>query len=111
MELQTASHLLATLGHPARLSVLRHLLARYPDGARPTDIIMALDLKPSTLSAHLAALEKCDLISATRQGTAINYAAHPDAMNALINYLTQDCCNGNPEFCRPTQGKTSKDTP
>ncbi len=54
---------LSTLGHPRRLAVFRLLMRRYPEKVPAGDLIDALDLKPSTLSAYLAALMQARLVT------------------------------------------------
>ncbi|MFX5578738.1 hypothetical protein ABTD84_19985, partial [Acinetobacter baumannii] len=49
---------------------------------------------PSSLSFHLAQLERAGLIRPTRAGRSIIYAADFTAMNALVGYLTENCCGG-----------------
>jgi hypothetical protein len=36
------------------------------------------------------------------------YTARFDAMNALLGYLTENCCQGRAEQCKPSEGKTSR---
>jgi len=42
------------------------------------------------------------------------YAARFDTMNALVGFLTENCCRGTPDACVPTEackpgrGKTAK---
>ena len=57
---------LNALGHPGRLAVFRLLARRAPHGVRPGEIIGALGIKPSTLSAYLAVLDRAGLITARR---------------------------------------------
>ncbi|GGH48684.1 helix-turn-helix domain-containing protein [Frigidibacter albus] len=101
MEIKTASESLAVLGHEGRLSVLRLLMRRMPQGARPTEIAEALGMKPNTLSAYLSALEGAGLIAAERQGRAITYTANLPGIGGLIDYLYADCCRGRPDICTP----------
>ena len=61
----------------------------------------ALALKPSTLSAHLAALERAGLIAARREGKSILYRIDLGEVGALIDYLVADCCRGRPELFVP----------
>jgi hypothetical protein len=44
-------------------------------------------------------LDQAGLIAATRQGRFIRYAIHVEGMRQLLTYLTEDCCQGQPELC------------
>ncbi|MBA3325364.1 MAG: metalloregulator ArsR/SmtB family transcription factor [Rhodobacteraceae bacterium] len=92
---------LTALGHPGRLSVFRLLARRAPHGVRPGEMIGALDLKPSTLSVHLASLERAGLVWARRDGKSIYYGLALDNVGALVDFLVNDCCRGRPELCTP----------
>jgi hypothetical protein len=45
-----------------------------------------------------------------REGRSMIYAARLEAMNLLVSYLTDHCCQGRPEICKPkaTSRKASK---
>ncbi len=68
MESNTAARAFATLGHPDRLAVFRLLMRFAPRGVRPTEIAAALDLRPNTLSHHLADLAAAGLVDARARG-------------------------------------------
>lgn len=61
-----------------------------------------LGLAPATLSFHLKELRHAGLIRQQRAGRTIYYAADYAAMNGLIAYLTENCCQG--AVCIPTAG-------
>ncbi len=92
---------LTALGHPGRLAVFRLLARRAPHGVRPAEIIGALGLKPSTLSVHLAVLDRAGLIAARRDGRSIYYAIALGEVGRLVDFLVNDCCRGRPELCAP----------
>lgn len=94
-------HRLATLGHPQRLAILRLLVRRYPDHVPAGEIAQALDLKPSTLSAYLAALMQAGLAEQERQGTSLRYAAAMPALSETVGWLFSDCCRGRSAACLP----------
>jgi predicted transcriptional regulator len=50
----------------------------------------------NTLSFHLKELLHADLISQERVGRNLVYRAQLDRMNAVLAYLTQNCCQGQP---------------
>ena len=54
----------------------------------------ALGLPANTLSFHLKELMNADLISQERSGRNLIYRAQFDRMNAVLAYLSQNCCQG-----------------
>jgi arsenate reductase len=92
---------LVALGHPGRQAVFRLLARRAPHGVRPAEIIGALGIKPSTLSAYLAVLDRAGLIAARRDGKSIYYSIALGEVGRLVDYLVNDCCRGRPELCAP----------
>lgn len=99
MEESQAVLMLASLGHEARLSVFRRLIAAGPDGVPAGALSSALDMPPSTLSHHLSALEHAGLITGRRDGRRLLYAIAPAEIRALLSFLRDDCCGGNPSLC------------
>ena len=112
METQLDS-LFATLGHPQRLALFRLLMRRYPDAVPAGELAGALGLKPSTLSAYVAALMQAGLIVQSRAGTSLRYSPDMDAVRAMVGGLVNDCCLGRPDLCNPflTEPKTMTDRP
>lgn len=92
---------LATLGHPHRLAIFRLLMRRYPDRVAAGEIGAALGVKPSTLSAYLAALMRARLVTQTREGTSLRYSVDVTEMRRTLDYLFLDCCRGRPDLCSP----------
>jgi len=101
MELSDASGKLGALAHETRLAVFRLLVAAGPDGLAAGDIARRLDVPPPTLSFHLRDLAEAGLAVPRRDGRLHFYAADFEAMNALMSYLTDNCCEGRPELCAP----------
>ena len=99
MEEKTAVASLAALAHPIRLRVFRALVGAGPEGMNPRALAALLDVASSTLSFHLKELHRAKLLSSRQDGRSIIYMAHFDTMNALLGYLTENCCSGNP--CSP----------
>lgn len=98
MKLDRASHAFATLGHPGRLAVFRLLMRFVPQGARPTEIAIALGLKQNTLSHHLADLTAAGLVRVDRKGRSLFYAVDLDATKGLIDYFAFDLGRGRPDL-------------
>jgi DNA-binding transcriptional ArsR family regulator len=83
---------LAALAQDTRLGVYRLLVHQGPSGMAAGEIAAALDTAPATLSFHLKELAHTGLVTSRQEGRFIYYAANFDAMNALIAYLTENCC-------------------
>ena len=89
------------LANDARLNVFRLLVKAGDEGVPAGDIAVRLSLQPSTLSSHLRTLEGAGLIMSEREGRIIRYRADFTGMRDLLAFLMEDCCNGNPDLCRP----------
>lgn len=92
---------LTTLGHPQRLEVFRLLMRRYPDHVPAGEIGSALDIKGSTMSTYLSALQKAELVAHERVGTSLRYAVNMEAVRDLFDGLLYDCCRGRSDICLP----------
>ena len=60
---------------------------------------MRLDVPPSTLSTHLAQLERAGLLRSRREQRRILYAVDIEGTTELVGFLVDDCCGGNPALC------------
>jgi DNA-binding transcriptional ArsR family regulator len=96
----TAISALSALGDDIRLTLFRLLVKRGPEGYPAGEIGDRLDLAPSKLSFHLKVLADAGLVTARREGRFVIYGANFDAMNALLAYLTENCCSLGSE-CAP----------
>lgn len=89
------------LGHPARVSIIEHLLTQ--DSCVCGDIVSEIGLAQATISQHLKELKNVGIIKGTISGTKTNYCI--DAlkwsevklmMNSLLNKSLQcsdsTCC-------------------
>lgn len=99
MKSSEAVQALAALAQETRLAIFRLLIERGPRGMTAGSIASTLDIVPATLSFHLKALSACGLLQARSEGRYIHYSARFDCMNALLAFLTANCCGGNP--CTP----------
>ena len=99
MEISSASLRLAALGHETRLAIFRLLVQAGPEGLNPGAICETVGMPAATLSFHLAHLAKVGLINGRQEGRFIYYVADYEAMNELLGYLTENCCEGRP--CLP----------
>lgn len=85
---------LSALAQDNRLDVFRLLVQAGPDGMAPGDIAERLKIPPPTLSFHLAQLRHAGLLQMRRDGRSLIYTADYDAMNGLMEFLTENCCAG-----------------
>src|SRR5271165_2951969 len=92
---------LAALAQDNRLDVFRLLVKAGPEGMPAGEIATALNLAPNTLTFHFDRLRGAGLVTVRRDGRLMIYAARFDTMNALLAFLTENCCQGAPEACRP----------
>lgn len=100
---------LAALAQESRLGLYRQLVQAGSGGLPAGRIAERLGLPPSTLSFHLKELLRAGLIQSRQEGRHIYYTADYAAMTALIAFLTENCCGGEP-CCPPaacTQGECS----
>ena len=94
---------LAALAQDNRLDIFRLLVRAGRDGIPAGGIASALKLAPNTLTFHLDRLREADLVTVRREGRSMIYAARYETMNGLLGFLTENCCQGNPEQCRPAE--------
>ena len=80
------------LGHPVRLAILRLIVQGRQDGTPAGEIQAAVGIPASTLSHHLACLAESDLVLVEREGTTLRYRADFASLQALVDYLWEDCC-------------------
>ena len=98
MKQTDAAQAFTTLGHPGRLAVFRLLMRFAPQGARPTEIAEALELKQNTLSHHLADLAAAGLVQVERHGRSLYYAVDLGRAEDLIGYLALDVGRARPDL-------------
>ena len=94
MESKEVVQALAALAHPLRLEVFRALVVAGQSGLTPGVIQEALGVAPATLSFHLKELANSGLVTQERASRYLVYRAAYDNMNALLGYLTDNCCQG-----------------
>jgi ArsR family transcriptional regulator len=94
MEQKDVISSLAALAHPIRLQVFRALVVAGKNGMTPGTMADGLAIPPNTLSFHLKELGHAGLVSQERASRNIIYRAAYEHMNALLGYLTENCCQG-----------------
>jgi DNA-binding transcriptional ArsR family regulator len=100
METVTAVSALAALAQESRLEVFRLLVQAGANGLPAGQIAERLKLASPTLSFHLVQLKHAGLVHVRREGRSLIYAANYDGMNALMEFLTDNCCAGDAAACR-----------
>jgi ArsR family transcriptional regulator, arsenate/arsenite/antimonite-responsive transcriptional repressor len=103
MEKIAAVTALSALAQDNRLDVFRLLVEAGPEGMPAGEIADALGLAPNTLTFHFDRLRAAGLVTVRRDGRSMIYAARFETMNALVGYLTDNCCGGAPEKCAPAR--------
>jgi ArsR family transcriptional regulator, arsenate/arsenite/antimonite-responsive transcriptional repressor len=101
MEKAEAVAALGALAQDSRLDIYRLLVQAGPEGLPAGRIGEQLGLPSATLSFHLNTLRHAGLVTFRREGRSLIYAAEYAAMNALLAYLTENCCQGSPAGCGP----------
>lgn len=91
---QQAVAALAALAQEHRLALFRLLVQAGPNGLAAGAIAERLGVPASSLSFHLAHLNRAGLVTQTRRGRSLIYAADYAAMNGVIGYLVANCCEG-----------------
>jgi len=100
MQKQDVIAALAALAQETRLDVFRALVQEGPSGLVPGDLSKTLGIPSATLSFHLKELKNAQLVSAERNGRSLVYRPDFEAVQELLSYLTQNCCQG--EGCGPS---------
>lgn len=99
MKTKQALAAFAALSQETRLEAFRQLVRLTPEGMPAGELARDLDVPASTLSSHLAILERAGLVASERQGRVILYRADLDGARDLVQFLVKDCCRGQPERC------------
>jgi ArsR family transcriptional regulator len=99
MKTNEAIGALSALASEARLGVYRLLVKRGPEGYTPSELSGRLDLPAPTLSFHLKGLVQAGLVVSRREGRNLFYSPNFERMNALVGFLTENCCSLSEEAC------------
>lgn len=101
MEIFEAVKALSSLAHETRLGIFRLLVQAGAAGLSVGAINNAMQIPAPTLSFHLKELANAGLVTSRHEGRFIYYQANYPAMNDLLAYLTENCCQG--ESCMPAK--------
>lgn len=112
METTQAVQSLSALAQASRLAIFRLLVQAGPAGMAAGSIGEKLQLPAATLSFHLAGLTRAGLAKSRQDGRFVIYTADFESMNALVGFLTDNCCGGQscaPAACKPATIKGDED--
>lgn len=90
---------LAALAQPTRLAAFRLLVVSGPQGMAAGQIAETLNTSAATMSFHFKTLSHAGLIERRQDGRFIYYSANFKMMNGMVEYLTENCCGGDPAVC------------
>jgi DNA-binding transcriptional ArsR family regulator len=110
MKTQSAVRALAALAQDTRLALFRLLVRAGRDGLAAGEIAAQLDVPAPTLSFHLSQLSNAGLVVSLRRGRSILYSADFEAMQAIVDFLTESCCGDRPELCAPAKALRGRST-
>lgn len=85
---------LAALAQASRLQIFKELVQAGPAGLTPGDLTEQLAVAANTLSFHLKELMHAELVTQERAGRRLIYRAEFGRMQALLAYLSDNCCKG-----------------
>jgi ArsR family transcriptional regulator, arsenate/arsenite/antimonite-responsive transcriptional repressor len=114
MEKENAIAALAALAQENRLDAFRLLVQAGPSGMAAGAVAAALHVPANTLSFHFDRLRNAGLVKVERRSRSLIYSARYETMNALLGYLTENCCQGSPDSCltacEPAKAPRKKET-
>ncbi len=85
----------SAMGTEARLRIMQLLLSAHPEGLVVNELGSELEIPSSTLSHHLDKLKNEGLVTVSREGTFLRYAANTEALQELLGFLYAECCTRN----------------
>ncbi len=84
-----------------RIGVFRYLVKVAPEAVSAGELAQHLSVASNTLSFHLKELHHASIVTSRREGRSIFYSLQMQHVNALMQFLYEDCCQGKPELCQP----------
>ncbi|WP_108661243.1 ArsR/SmtB family transcription factor [Acuticoccus kandeliae] len=110
MDTTDAVAALSALAQETRLAIFRLLVEAGTEGHAVGRVGEALGLPSATLSFHLKELKHAGLVTVRRDGRSLVYSANFAEMNALLEFLTRNCCGGDPQACGLPAGEAERRT-
>lgn len=101
MDNNSAVQAFGALAQESRLAAFRLLVQAGESGLPAGEIARALGIPHNTLSTHLAVLTRAGIVRSRREGRSVIYRVDFDGTRALLAFLLEDCCRGQPELCAP----------
>lgn len=95
-DLLSASKAMASLGHETRLQIFKLLVEKAPHAYTVGEIKELLAIPGTTLNFHLKELAAVNLIEQWQESRYVHCRANISSMNQLIQFLTDNCCQGTP---------------
>jgi len=111
MEINAAIKAIRALAQKSRLEAFRLLVRAGPNGLPAGRIAQGLSVPQSTMSAHLSVLANAGLVISRREGRSIIYSIDFAGVRALLSFLMEDCCQGQPDICAPLLACVLPDCP
>ena len=111
MQPKEAVKALGALAQDSRLAAYRLLVQAGDEGLPVGEIAARLKVPGATLTSHLNVLRNAGLVRDEREGRVIRCRADYTRMNALLAFLTENCCGSNAASCAPTCAPTRRKRP
>jgi len=111
MKQTSAVEVLKALAHDTRLATYRLLVQAGPGGLAVGEVGERLKLPAPTLTSHLNVLRHAGLVRDAREGRSIRCRADYARMNALLSFLTENCCGSDTSSCAPACAPQPKRRP
>lgn len=96
MKTLNAVSALAALAQDSRLAIFRALVQAGSEGLSAGKIGEITGISPSSLTFHMKELVHADMVTSRQEGRFVIYTANFKTMNALLSFLTENCCGGQP---------------
>ena len=87
------------LAQETRLACFRLLVRSGAGGMAAMEIAKSLDIPQNTLSSHLAKMVTAGILESRREGRSVIYSIDLKGTQALLTFLLEDCCQGQPQSC------------
>jgi DNA-binding transcriptional ArsR family regulator len=92
MKLDDAANILAKIGNPTRLKIVRLLVRAGDEGLAVGQIQRQLSIPGSTLTHHIAHLKSAGVIRQQRHQATLICTMEFEVLRDLVDYLTEECC-------------------